>query len=130
MRQVSYLFLFVLLAFTIFRVTRFVTSDDLIQEPRDAVWSWLMLHGMPDPPENRGWSAPLWRRKLSTLIECAWCASIWVSGLTVIVLLWVVDYDIPLPLFWWPALSGAAVILQEFTDGEKLVAVRQNPEKH
>lgn len=130
--------LFVVLTFTVMRVTRFIWMDDLIKEPRVALKGWLQLGHIPDDivgtPNMEEWlntyhnehpRRELFRRKAFDLIDCGWCISIWVSALTVVAVYLFTDVSLPLPVFWWLALSGAAVALLEWTDGERNVILKQ-----
>lgn len=100
-----------------YRVSRFIKDDTLIAGVRDRFMRWLM------PPQD--WFGPggvpqfpkqpaLWRRKLHELLTCPYCLSIWVAaGVTVGTDLF---YDLPLPLFWWLALSGQSLVFWRYIE--------------
>lgn len=60
----------ILTVLAVARVTRFITTDVLFNEPRGWV-TMRVLRGNPDG---------LWRNKLAYLIMCDWCSSIYVGG--------------------------------------------------
>jgi hypothetical protein len=136
-------FLFFLLTWWTARVSRYLWLDDMIKEWRVAVKGWLQLGHIPadivGTPKMEDWlntyhnthpRRELLRRKAYDLIECAWCLSVWIAGFTVLGV-WLVarytdvDIDMPLPVLWTPALSMAAVVLLQWTDGSFPVKVEQ-----
>ena len=131
-------FLFVILAFLVARVTRFIWLDDLIKGSRTKLKAWLQLGHIPEDvvgsPKMEEWlneyhnnhpQRAFFRNKAYDLIDCAWCISIWVSGFTIAALYLFTDYTLPLPVFWWPALSMAAVVQLQWTDGAFNVEMTQ-----
>jgi hypothetical protein len=130
-------FLFVLCSFVVGRVTRYLWMDSQIKELRAAVKGWLQLRHIPDDiigsPKMEEWlnayneKHPVrsyWRRKGLELISCGWCLSIWLAGPLTLVL-HLVDVPMRLPGLWWLALSMSGVCLLEYTDGEKVVELKQ-----
>ena len=140
---------FVILALVIARVTRFIWRDDLILNTRIRVKTWLQLGHIPEDvvgtPKMEEWlneyhtehpRREVLRQKAFDLIDCAWCSSIWVAGFLVLFChlisnVWFdVDITMPLPVFWWPALSMAAVIPLQWTDGQfEVTATVKTPVK-
>lgn len=60
----------ILTVLAVARVTRFITTDVLFNEPRGWVTT-RVLRGNPDG---------LWRNKIAYLIVCDWCASVYVGA--------------------------------------------------
>ncbi len=120
----SELMLFLILSLSVARITRFIVSDDLIADPRQKFVTWLQNSGRPDDVHSSSWNPPLWKRKITELVTCPWCVSPWLSGFTILLVLWTTDYSLPLPLFWIPALSMAAVVVIDVVDGVKNVEVK------
>lgn len=56
---------YVILSLAVFRITRLVTTDTILEKAREFVWK-------KSPPEKNG---------VGYLITCNWCSSIWVSSL-------------------------------------------------
>lgn len=135
-------FLFFLCTLVVARVSRWVWLDTQLQGTRIKVKAWLQLGHMPEDVVGTA-KAEEWlneyhknhptrdflRHKAYQLIECPWCLSMWISGPLVAILAaadWFWDaVSIPLPLLWWPALSMAAVVLLQWTDGAFNVEVTQ-----
>lgn len=95
---------FVILAFAAYRIGRFVALDTLIEGTRDKVMMWLATRGS------------LWAEKLSELLGCPWCITIWTgAGVTAY---WAAITEWPgwwFPLYWL-AVSGAAVLIWTVVD--------------
>jgi hypothetical protein len=56
---------YIIMALAVFRITRLVTTDVVLNKVRDKIWKKF-------PPEDEG---------IGYLITCDWCSSIWVSTL-------------------------------------------------
>lgn len=117
-------FTFLITSLVVARVTRLITEDAILDEPRQWLLGKIWIWRKPENVHQSGWQPPYLRRKLHYLLTCPWCASLHVSGFLVILMLVFTDASMPLPLFWWPALAMAAVMYLEFTDGEKPLLVR------
>ena len=130
-------FLLLLLSLFVARVTRYIWLDSQVKELRAAIKAKLQFGWIPDDiigtPKMEEWvneygkkhpARSYWRRKGLELIGCGWCISIWVAGPTVLIA-HLIDVPMRLPVAWWLALSMGAVVLLEWTDGEKTVALRQ-----
>lgn len=112
--------LFVILSFVVFRVTRFILHDTLIEAQR--VWVLRKVNKAKPHTEmiageqvTTGYFIPAWRRKLTELLQCFWCCSVWVAAATVFVVhFW---YSIPIPWIYFTALSGAAVLIADHVEG-------------
>lgn len=103
--------LFLFLGFAVFRVTRFLLKDTLIERQR----MWL-LHRIAKAKAGPGGMPDVspWRMKLLQLVQCAWCLSIWVAGMTELVV-W--HYcSIRLPLLYFPALSAVSLVFMDMVE--------------
>jgi hypothetical protein len=116
-----HLLTFVLLAFACYRITRLAILDTIFDAPRDAIHTWL-LNGNDEV--GRGWRRiykPEFlhgpgrvRMKLHELLACPYCLSIWVAGgLQLAIWNW---RPVPLPLFYFLALSGASLAIYQYID--------------
>lgn len=113
---------FTILGLAVFRMSRLVVSDTIIEPARLRVLarypssSTVFMSGGEGRvwvPDLDGWIAekPSW---LGELISCVWCVSIWIS-VVVMVVWWVWPVVV-----WWLtplALSAVAGIVEEVTDG-------------
>jgi hypothetical protein len=59
---------FIILALGVFRLTRIITTDAVLNSLRERIWKKY-------PPERGG---------IGYLITCDWCSSIWTSSLVVV----------------------------------------------
>lgn len=104
---------FLVLALTTYRITRFAILDTLIDEPRDAVHSWLLR------VDDDG-DIPMWRFKLQDLLSCPYCLSVWVAA--AVVAFWslvVRDEWLGWPfLLIGPAAAGASLIPYRYIDSD------------
>lgn len=105
--------LFVVHAFVVYRVTRFVILDDVIEELRDRVLNKL-LDGLE---EDQLRLLPLWRRKLYTLLNCPFCVSIYVAAGVTLAHRWVVE-PLPVPVWWWVAIAAASLVAYAYIDSD------------
>lgn len=100
---------FVVLALAVYRVTRLIVTDTILDKPREALLTrypasdtvfaeWA--DGLVWSETVEGWIAlePSW---LGDLVSCVWCAGFWIS--VVAVLLWWLAPG----LVWWLALPFA-----------------------
>ena len=95
--------LIVLFSLCVYRVTRFVISDSLIEGTRTRIQDKL-IDGEPG----------LVRDKIYELSTCAYCMSIWVAGITVtLAQIWV---DVPLPVLVWLASAGGCMVVWRFVE--------------
>lgn len=116
---------FVLLCFVTYRVTRFIVLDSLIEVWREKFYNALLaplsesdrrlvldLH--EDAPLR---ILPWWRRKFYQLFSCPFCISVWIAGAVVsITNQW---YEaLPLPVWWWLAVSTGSLIVYRIIDAE------------
>lgn len=117
-------FTFLLLSLVVARVTRLITEDTILDEPRrwllDKLWEWRR----PANVHQQAWEPPYLRKKIHYLLTCPWCSSLYVSAGVIGATYLFTDASIPFPWFWWPALAMAAVLYLEYTDGEKPLLVR------
>ena len=113
----------VVLSLATFRLTRLITRDDFppifyarrwIQTRRPAVSRRPAQVRVRDTGELYGASpyADYWW--LGELVSCPWCASAYVAGGLVTVTWWM--HGMPLPVFCWLAVWGAAAALAHWTD--------------
>lgn len=89
-------FIFMIAGLAVYRMSRFIVADKLIDRPRDWVHNFLL---------SRTHLAGFFRW-LQALISCGWCISIWFGALVTAA----VDYyyDVPLPAFYALALAAFA----------------------
>ena len=128
--------LFLFLSFAVARVTRFIASDDLWKEMREGLIDRLedprvKADRGKDPEEDEVTMKSALRyavaMKISTLITCAWCVSIYVSaGLLIVTRQAEIHFgwgasSIPMPVWYWLGLSMVSVLQIEATDGVKEV---------
>lgn len=90
--------LIVVMSAVTYRVTRFITADTLIEEPRDRFVEWA-----------EGQSG--WRYKLAQLAVCPYCASIWVSAGCVLLTRLAIG-TMPLPVWMWLTVAAGALVLR------------------
>lgn len=88
-------FLWVVLVFASARITRLVVTDTVTQDVR----AWLLRRSRTQP----------WKFAAG-LTSCPWCLGAHVSGWLVLVV-WLVGYDLPLPWLWWPSVAGGQMIV-------------------
>jgi hypothetical protein len=122
-------FVFVLTALTVARVTRLVTEDTILDEPRQWLLNRLWNFRRPADVHESSWTPRYWVGKLHYLLTCPWCSSIWCAAGALGLLYLFTDLSIPLPVFWIPGLSMASVLLLEWTDGIKQVDVNLRQKK-
>lgn len=98
-------FLLVVLSAVVYRVTRFIIEDTLLDGPREKLLTWLEEH------------PGFMNDKLYVLIECPFCVSIWVSAGAVALTDLVVD-DVPVPVWTWLAAATGALVFWAIIDSE------------
>lgn len=94
---------FALMAFAVARVTRFVTSDSIVDAPRDALLRWLARQHLD---------------KLAELVTCPWCIGFWIAAAVVALTDW--QTSVPLVALQVPAVAYCAsrlVASEEEQDG-------------
>lgn len=99
------LFLLVaLMSVAVYRATRFVILDSLIDQQRIWFHTWLL-----------GVKPGAVRAKLFDLVTCAYCLTVWFSAVTVLI----TDQFsvVPLPWLAWVATCGGAVIVWQWAEG-------------
>jgi hypothetical protein len=132
------LFAIAVIVFATARTTRFITADDLWKELRVAIVQRLQhpaiaahrdRNPQTDEVEFKSRREMYLHMKAAELLTCPWCVSVYLSAAILIVSRqaeihfgWGVD-SIPLPVWTWLALSMAATLLIEFTDGLKQVMI-------
>jgi hypothetical protein len=109
-------FPFVILTIVTWRVTRFLSLDSLIEEPRNAIEGWL-LRGDTFFEGDEEWPINFWARKGVQWLRCPWCQSVWVAAGALLFYNKVhhewYGWDWPL---YWLAIAGAAMIGYRITD--------------
>lgn len=101
-------------ALAVYRLTRLVTEDVLLDPFREAVIRWAYTsdpereHDLPDRPTIIDRAGPdAWQDlahtdhdppRLATLVQCRWCAGVWVALGVVFV---------ARRFRWWPAMADA-----------------------
>lgn len=111
--------LIVLLSLVVYRVTRFLIEDSLIEAQRNMVRRFILWGGpkriIPDSEipkfgnEQRGW-----RGKLYELTSCRFCLSIWISAGAVALTDW--QTSVPLPVWVWLAAAAGAVMIWRWVE--------------
>lgn len=105
---------FLVLSFVVFRLTRFLMHDTLIERQR----MWLLIRIAGRKPKVRADGSryqAAWRAKLMELASCPWCVSLHVAWITVLVAdQWA---SIPLPWMYWVAIGGASLVIWDRVDG-------------
>ena len=91
----------VLLVLATTRATRFVTTDSLTEPVR----AWLVEH-IPARDERPSW--------VVSGVYCAWCVSVWVAGLAVVLARWAgwIRHG-PFIVLAWLGIAGAVGMLSE-----------------
>ena len=85
------------------RVTRLITRDHLpiIAIPRQKIVLWLdppvMIDNRPVEPAPR-YPLGIFGRSVAYLLECDWCASVWVAAGIVAAEWYLTDWPVPYPL--------------------------------
>lgn len=121
---VEFFLLLVILGGLVYRVTYFILVDSLIEEPRKKVLAKLTGGGDPDRDD---WPLHMrtttgWRLKLTELLTCPYCMSIWV-GAVATAITW--PTIIPQPdggwfvwlLVTWLAMSTIALVFWAVIEG-------------
>lgn len=94
--------LLILLSLVVYRVTRFVLRDTLIETQRDWVYGKLL-----DPPKP-------WSDKLFELLSCPYCLSIWFAAAAVV---GADQYtSVPLPWATWLAVAAGAMVAWRYIE--------------
>lgn len=101
----SYLVTLIVLSAVVYRVSRFLVLDTLIDEPRDKLLDQL---------ERR---QGLVYSKLFDLIGCPFCISVWVAAGAVAVHHYAVD-DVPVPIWTWLAVATGSLVFWAVIDDE------------
>lgn len=108
---------FVVLAFVVYRVTRFISLDTLIDEPRDKVAGWLLSGDVFFDETNKRWPVNIWKRKMLQWLECPFCQSVWVAAGALTFWTIISDYEWTWDwLLHWLAICGAAMAVYKFVD--------------
>ena len=105
MSQVSYIVTLIVLSAVVYRVSRFIVLDTLIDGTRDKTVDWLERH-----------PALFWT-KIKELLGCPWCITIWVAAATV----WaqhVFVADVPMPVWTWLTVSTGGLVFWAIIDSE------------
>lgn len=104
--MLSWLCLILVLGLVVYRVTRFIVLDTLVDVPRDWVHNRLMS------------TKRRWGPYLAKLIGCPWCVSVWVSAGAVALTMILTNHDIVMPVWTWLAAAAVAVLAYNVTDAE------------
>lgn len=104
--MIDWFFLIAILSLIVYRVSRFVILDSLIEGTRDKITDFL---------ERR--SGKLVYAKLLDLLGCPFCITIWVSAGAVAI----TDYylSVPMPVWTWLAASAGALVTWGIVDSEE-----------
>lgn len=108
--------LFFLLSLCVYRITRFISLDSLIEEPRNWAEKKLLAAGFYTQ-DGEDWPVGFWRRKALQWIRCPYCQSVWVAAFALFFVARVASYEMTwMYLVEWTALAGASMIWYRFTD--------------
>lgn len=110
MDAVEWLFVSIALAFVVYRITRFLIEDTLLEEPR--YWLERKVRGSTIPPKSG------LRKKLLALMECPYCVSVWVAAGTV-ALATLTGVDVPHPFWTWLVACGITMTIWKHTEAEE-----------
>jgi len=96
----------VVLSLVVYRITRFLIDDDLINEPR--AWLQRTIAG--------GVRGRALRIKLLELMQCPYCVSVWVGA--GVVLLASILSTVPYPVLTWGAACGGCMVVWTVVETE------------
>lgn len=103
--------------FAVHRLTYLVIADRIAREPRERLQNWFERRWTEKPrdPEERRQrrdtvrNSTEWQSAEAYFFSCPWCASIWVGGLTVILVAFTIG--IVAPVLVWLAASSITGLL-------------------
>ena len=101
--------LFLIHALLVYRVSRFIISDELIDGTRKKILHRLEA-SEPGTPTLRGNPREFFKDKAWSLLQCPYCVSMYVGGGTVLIHLWWLD-GLPYPVWWWLGICAGALIV-------------------
>jgi hypothetical protein len=101
----SELQLIVLLSLAVYRVTRFIIRDTLIDAPRNWLYGKLVTPGHP------------FLDKVYELLDCPYCLGIWISAFSVAIARHYTP--VSLPVFVWLAVAGGAMIVWRIVERDE-----------
>lgn len=115
------------MSLTVFRITWLITRDSFppIRYIREQIKhkhrsTLTIIHtdsiGDANPTGDYAEARGPWEWA-ETLITCYWCITVWASG-GVTLLVWVIIDNMPVPLLWFGAVSGASAIIMKIADRE------------
>lgn len=118
--------IFTLMSFSVYRITRFIILDSLIEMWRERFYEWVLsplshddkkmvLDYHEDGPLR---TLPAWRRKLYQLSSCPFCISAYVAGAVLVTTLWVSDFSFPMPVWWWLGIWTGGLIVYRIIDAD------------
>jgi len=84
---------YVILALAVYRLTRLITTDVILNKYREKIWN----------------KYPIEKEGIGYLITCDWCTSIWVSSL--VVAMYTIAPDIAIAVWGVFALSAIAGLM-------------------
>ena len=101
----SYLVLIIVLSAVVYRVSRFIALDTLIDGTRDKAIDFFERH------PSFFWG------KIRELLGCPWCITIWIGAFTVIAQ-YIFVGDVPMPVWTWLAISSGALVFWAIIDDD------------
>lgn len=111
-------FLFVIFALSVHRITRFIIRDcfPLVSVPRD----WILKKTDPTEEDilNGHKARGVFMRSIGYLLQCEWCMSIWVSAGLLYGLTRFTAFTWPYAIGWWLAGSGITALISERVEDE------------
>lgn len=103
--------LFLFLGFIVFRVTRFLLKDSLIEKQR--IWTLKKVAKVTADADGNP-TVAAWRMKILQLLQCTWCLSVWVALFTELAVWhWC---SIRLPALYFIALSGVSLVITDMVE--------------
>lgn len=117
---------FIILSAAVYRITRFIIMDSLWDDTRNRFLDWLTTgtnaFGERAPIDNKldpeHWrQLNFYKRKTAELMGCPWCVTVWVAA-AVVLLTWLFSEDLPIPWFYWPALSAGGLTFWAIIDSD------------
>lgn len=110
--------LFLIHTLVVYRVARFIAEDSLIEGWRKAILFRLNAKDASSlNPRLRDDPREFFKGKAFELLQCPYCLTIWIgAGVVGIHLIWL--DGLPVPVWWWLALSGGALVWWSIIEDE------------
>ena len=110
---------YIILSAVVYRVSRFIIMDtgfmDWLTGRVDEGGERITVDKHDDPVSWR--QLNFVKRKTAELMGCPWCVTVWIAA-AVVLLTWLFSDDLPMPWFYWPALSAGGLVFWAIIDHE------------